>query len=352
MPLRTNGSPRILGRGTFAVVFEGREPNVVDKLHLPDEGGGGGGLAISFWKELDALRSLPEHPNAVRLLRLSLLDDAVQTPTVMTMQRFRSSLWAFLATQAKRHVARRNQVAADRSLQRALAVQVTRGLRHLHDNGIVHRDLKPNNVLVREEDGVVVAAICDLGSSIPTFALSGGAKWRSTTPMAYRAPEQLTPKGRQFEEPSQFPVTEKVDLWSLGIVLLWLGEGAPQSFSLVDAVTAMTDSLSHRLVHVYLQCENIAFVDKQRIMELRCNAAIRRVQDPRDVATADAAADAATDDGEAAFFKSLIRRLLVVSSSQRPSARETLASIDDGRGIASLTLLNRFRRRFGSPAQK
>ncbi|XP_010550413.1 PREDICTED: phosphoenolpyruvate carboxylase kinase 1 [Tarenaya hassleriana] len=93
------------------------------------------------------------------------------------------------------------------------ARQILSAVSHCHRVGVVHRDIKPENILVDLRNDMV--KICDFGSGIwlgegeTTVGVVG-------TPY-YVAPEVLT--GR--------PYADKVDVWSVGVVLYTMLAGAP-----------------------------------------------------------------------------------------------------------------------------
>jgi serine/threonine-protein kinase len=93
-----------------------------------------------------------------------------------------------------------------------IARQLCSGLAAAHDKGVLHRDLKPANVML---DGRGRVRITDFGLARLTDE-KGGAGVRAGTP-AYMAPEQLAGRG----------VTERSDLYSLGLVLFELFTGKP-----------------------------------------------------------------------------------------------------------------------------
>lgn len=90
-----------------------------------------------------------------------------------------------------------------------IMVQLLEGIDYLHSQCVVHRDLKPQNILFQVEAGQLVVKIIDLGLAIresphkPLFSAAG-------TNM-YLAPEIIS---------SHY--TNKVDIWSAGIVALLL----------------------------------------------------------------------------------------------------------------------------------
>ncbi len=93
-----------------------------------------------------------------------------------------------------------------------IAMQLCPALKHAHDHGIIHRDIKPQNVL-QAEDGTV--KLSDFGVA-KVFA---GKQLTATGGLVgtadYLSPEQAAGK----------PVTNRSDLYSLGIVLYLLVTG-------------------------------------------------------------------------------------------------------------------------------
>ncbi len=96
----------------------------------------------------------------------------------------------------------------DKALE--IARQLCAGLAAAHAKGILHRDLKPGNVMI---DGEGRARITDFGLAI-TGTVEGSGAFAGTP--VYMAPEQLA--GRE--------VTERSDLYALGLVLYELFTGA------------------------------------------------------------------------------------------------------------------------------
>ena len=85
-----------------------------------------------------------------------------------------------------------------------IARQLCAGLAAAHDEGVLHRDLKPANVMI---DGRGRAKITDFGLAGATAGIIG-AEARAGTPQ-YMAPEQVAGQA----------LTERTDLYSLGLVL-------------------------------------------------------------------------------------------------------------------------------------
>ncbi|OMJ96119.1 hypothetical protein SteCoe_296 [Stentor coeruleus] len=92
-----------------------------------------------------------------------------------------------------------------------IAFQIFLGVSYLHDNGIIHRDLKPENILLTGNYDYSVK-IADFGSAClknKTKSLNGIAGT-----LYYLAPEVLKDN-----------YDEKVDIWSIGIMLFQLITG-------------------------------------------------------------------------------------------------------------------------------
>lgn len=93
-----------------------------------------------------------------------------------------------------------------------LARQICAGLAAAHVHGVLHRDLKPANVMI---DGKGLARLTDFGLAVQIGHVDR-AEIRAGTPR-YMAPEQL----------SGVEVSERSDLYSLGLVLYEMFTGQP-----------------------------------------------------------------------------------------------------------------------------
>lgn len=90
-----------------------------------------------------------------------------------------------------------------------MAQQVAEGLAYLHDLCVVHRDLKTMNIVLDEE---LNCKICDFGLTITLEKTHMTVRSLQGSPR-YMAPEQFEPLAR---------ITEKVDIWQMGCVMLEL----------------------------------------------------------------------------------------------------------------------------------
>jgi len=88
----------------------------------------------------------------------------------------------------------------------------------LHDEGITHRDLKPENILLSSDQNETLIKVTDFGLS-KFFDATTMMKTFCGTPN-YLAPEVLVTKG-------EGKYTNKVDNWSLGVILYIILVGFP-----------------------------------------------------------------------------------------------------------------------------
>lgn len=197
-----------LGRGSFAHVFRAQ---VVDESIAPKWATAYAthGVAVkallsdaskrdasSFRREMRLHARLPYHPNVVRARCAHVCSDA-----------------PFLATDYCRCGNLRSKIRDARTQLDApeLAVEVARGVAHLHQNGVAHRDVKSANVMLALDESrrTLNAQLADLGSASaleeslsceewgPTSWWSVGmastSKPRRVGTVPWMAPEMLAP---------------------------------------------------------------------------------------------------------------------------------------------------------------
>ncbi|RSL94134.1 hypothetical protein CEP52_012822 [Fusarium oligoseptatum] len=95
---------------------------------------------------------------------------------------------------------------------RTIIRQTLEGLKYLHGKRVIHRDLKPGNILLATRKPIHV--------KVADFGISGSAADEYNTQCGtelYAAPELWNP-----------PYTEKIDIWSVGIIVMELWVGLPK----------------------------------------------------------------------------------------------------------------------------
>ena len=103
-----------------------------------------------------------------------------------------------------------------------LLAQIFDGLHYLHDEvGIVHRDIKPENFLLYNDGNRNIIKLIDFGFA--TYCKNGETMNEQLGTPQYAAPEIFDQK----------PYTNKVDMWSTGVVLYNMINGT-QPFSNKD----------------------------------------------------------------------------------------------------------------------
>lgn len=121
-----------------------------------------------------------------------------------------------------------------------MAHQLCAGLAAAHAEGVLHRDLKPANILIDEEGRV---RITDFGIAVTT---SDAESPSMIGTIGYMAPEQLAGE----------PLTERTDLYALGVVLFELVTGQPHHLSRSEdpatRLSALAPGIQPQLARVIL----------------------------------------------------------------------------------------------------
>lgn len=152
---------------------------------------------LSLYKEVDLLRIL-KHPCIL---------------TFFNFQTYESSIAIYLEYMAGGDLLSRIQEIEKKgehmseSLSKFLFYQMCAGVKYLHDKCVTHRDLKPANILLSTDEDYALVKISDFGLS---KRIQNNSQLRTAcgTKM-YLAPEIRTTGA----------YTNKVDIWSLGIIL-------------------------------------------------------------------------------------------------------------------------------------
>ena len=201
-------------RGSYGTVHSGEldgKPVVIKKLHQSLlQAPNNDKLTSDFYRECRILSSI-HHANVVRFIGAYWNQEAKEP--LLVMEAAKENLREFLE---------RNKAHLSVEKQLAICHSVTEGLRFLHERAepIIHRDLKPENVLVWE-DGIV--KIGDFGQSKLLDQSQSYMKTTQPGTVAYMPPEALKRKSNY---------TSKVDVFSLGVVMLEVCTQSPPSVPL------------------------------------------------------------------------------------------------------------------------
>lgn len=155
-------------------------------------------------KEINALRRL-RHPRLV-----SFIGACIQPPILVVVTEFMSG-----GSLHDRLFGARRSPGLTGAQRCTIAVQIVEGLAFLHQNRVVHRDMKSMNILI---DAAGHAKLCDFGlaQQMEATHIERKSDGEGGSPR-YMAPECY--------DPSLAKLTEKVDIWALGCVLIELFGG-------------------------------------------------------------------------------------------------------------------------------
>jgi len=216
-------------------------------------------------KEINALRRL-RHPRLVRFIGA-----CIQPPLLLVVTEFMAG-----GSLHDRLFERKKGQPLSGPQRNCIAVQMTEGLAYLHHSRIVHRDLKSMNILL---DSAGNAKICD-------FGLAQQMKVESTHITRKHDGEGGSPRYMAPEcyDPCHGKLTEKVDIWALGCILIEVFAG----------------------VLPYADCVTMAQLSARILVQKR----------PPDVPPSVKPA-----------LASIIRSLLAFDESRRPTASEVLKQL-------------------------
>lgn len=155
-------------------------------------------------KEISVLR-LSDHPNLLQIYDVFETSERFYLVTELVSG---GTLFSWLEER---------QFPSCESFAKSIITDLATGLLYLHTHGIIHRDVKLENIMLRQgKAGHLEAVLIDFG-----LACFVGPEKYSTEPVGtlkYAAPELL----------SRLPYGQKVDCWSLGVILyIMLGGKMP-----------------------------------------------------------------------------------------------------------------------------
>ena len=241
---------RQLGRGTFGTVYlahcdepEVTNPVVMKVMH--QSVALGDGARKLFMKEAKLLTGL-HHENIVRMYGICvsplviILEYVVFDFNPFGKDIMVNTLDMFLSEFALMPKSEKGRVD---HLIPAIAMDVTKGLSHLHQLEIAHRDLKPMNILISNQHYCdlhnkqqmertkavrpVVCKLADFGESRSQLLQTNGLNDPGTNQVfrgtiAFMAPEILLPERMMEGKKLSLDDLKKVDIWALGLVFYCL----------------------------------------------------------------------------------------------------------------------------------
>ncbi|CAL9106217.1 unnamed protein product [Musa textilis] len=194
---------RVLGKGTFAKVYHGRDlrtgESVAVKVIHKDKICRESGMMEQIKREISVLR-LVRHPNVVELREVM----ATKSRIFFVMEYVRGGeLFARVAD---------GPLPEDQA--RRYFRQLISAVHFCHGRGVFHRDLKPENLLLDHNGDLKVS---DFGlSALPDQLRQDGLLHTQCGTPAYVAPEVLRRRGYDGA---------KADIWSCGVILYVLLAG-------------------------------------------------------------------------------------------------------------------------------
>lgn len=193
-----------LGEGTTSMVWKAEHlatGQVVALKQIPLHKLNTPTLVNSFNCEVNFLSSV-NHPNIVRLFRIFKAEESIFLVLEYCAGGDLAS-YIRLYGRVQEHVAKK------------FMKQLGAGLKVLHSNHIIHRDLKPENLLLSRCHSDAVLKISD-------FGLSRIKSQNEVLETVCGSPLYMAPEILHFQH-----YDEKIDMWSIGIILFELLHGYP-----------------------------------------------------------------------------------------------------------------------------
>ena len=197
---------RVLGKGATAVVYLGRDPDsdrevAIKLIKFGDDNAAMSRRLRKLFQTDDSVGRRLKHPNIVELYDAVVEDDH-----------------AYIVMEFIEGTSLEQYCVINRLLpmHRAIGIifKCCLALDYAFRQGVVHRDIKPANIMIDKEDN---PKITDFGLALN---LSKDMKRDSTFIMGVGSPAYMSP-----EQIKNYPLNQKTDLYSLGVLLFQLLTG-------------------------------------------------------------------------------------------------------------------------------
>ena len=197
---------RVLGKGATAVVYLGRDPDsgrdvAIKLIRFGEDNAAMSRRLRKLFQTEDAIGRRLDHPNIVKIY-----DGVVEADQAYLVMEF-------IEGTALDHYCAINRLLP---MHRVIGIifKCCLALDHAFRQGVVHRDIKPANILIDNDDN---PKITDFGLALN---LNKDMNKDSTFVMGVGSPAYMSP-----EQIKNYPLNQKTDLYSLGVLLFQLLTG-------------------------------------------------------------------------------------------------------------------------------